>query len=439
MRSNYKRLGDYVDVVNKRNKKLEVETLLGVSIRKVLMPSIANTIGTNMTTYKIIKRNQFAYGPVTSRNGEKISIAILDEYDEAIVSQAYTVFKIKDEKALNPEYLMMWFRRPEFDRYARYKSHGSAREIFDWNEMLETELPIPSIEKQQEIVKEYNVVKNRIVLNEQLNQNLEETAQALYKHWFVDFEFPVCKESHPKLVSGSQPLGYKTAGGKMVFNEKLDKEIPVGWIVGNMEKICSIEDGDRGKNYPKTADFLDDGYCLFLNAGNVTKLGFDFSNNIYVTKERDEFLRKGKLKRKDVVLTTRGTVGNIAYYSDKLDFENVRINSGMVILRNPEVSYFLYTKMKSAEMRDLIINHLSGSAQPQLPITDIKRIEFPLPNKQTGLIEIFNSIVTPLQNLIDDKNLHIRYLNQLQDLLLSKMARVKEEKKIVNKQFLLCN
>src|SRR5690554_2502039 len=129
MRSNYKRLGNYIQIVNKRNKKLEAETLLGVSIRKVLMPSIANTIGTNMTTYKIIKRNQFAYGPVTSRNGDKISIAILDEYDEAIVSQAYTVFKIIDENALNPEYLMMWFRRPEFDRYARYKSHGSAREI----------------------------------------------------------------------------------------------------------------------------------------------------------------------------------------------------------------------------------------------------------------------------------------------------------------------
>ena len=127
-------------------------------------------------------------------------------------------------------------------------------------------------------------------------------------------------------------------------------------------------------------------------------------------------------------MTTRGTVGNIGYYNDKLDFENVRINSGMVILRNPKISFFLYTKMKSAEMKDLIMNHLSGSAQPQLPITDIKRMEFPLPRKGSNLIEKFNSKVTPLQNSIDDKNLQIRYLNQLQSLFLSKMARVEENK-----------
>lgn len=133
MRLNYKRLGAYIRVVNNRNSNLEVDTLLGVSIRKVLMPSIANTVGTNMNTYKIIEKGQFAYGPVTSRNGDKISIALLNEHDKAIVSQAYTVFEVIDENLLNPEYLMMWFRRPEFDRYARFKSHGSAREIFDWN------------------------------------------------------------------------------------------------------------------------------------------------------------------------------------------------------------------------------------------------------------------------------------------------------------------
>ena len=259
--------------------------------------------------------------------------------------------------------------------------------------------------------------KNRIKLNEEINQKLEETAQALYKHWFVDFEFP-----------NTEGKPYKSFGGKLIYNEELDREIPEGWIASSIDEICDIQDGDRGKNYPKKEEFSDDGYCLFLNAGNVTKSGFDFSNNSFVNKEKDELLRKGKLKRKDVVMTTRGTVGNIGYYNDKLDFENVRINSGMVILRNPKISFFLYTKMKSAEMKDLIMNHLSGSAQPQLPITDIKRMEFPLPRKGSNLIEKFNSKVTPLQNSIDDKNLQIRYLNQLQSLFLSKMARVEENK-----------
>ena len=180
MGSNYKKLGPYIQVVNERNSNLNGNILLGVSIRKCFMPSIANTIGTDMSTYKLIKKNQFAYGPVTSRNGDKISVAILEDYDNALVSQAYVVFEIIDTNELDPEYLMMWFRRPEFDRYARFKSHGSAREIFDWSEMCDTELPIPSIEKQREIVKEYNTIVNRIALNEKLIQKLEETAQAIY-------------------------------------------------------------------------------------------------------------------------------------------------------------------------------------------------------------------------------------------------------------------
>src|SRR5690554_6197576 len=151
MQSNYKSLGSYIQEVNVRNNELRVDRLLGVSIQKVLMPSIANTIGTDMRSYKILKKNQFAYGPVTSRNGDKISIALLEEFDQAIVSQAYTPFEITDTNKLHPEYLMMWFRRPEFDRYARFMSHGSAREIFGWDEMCNTLLPIPSIEKQREI------------------------------------------------------------------------------------------------------------------------------------------------------------------------------------------------------------------------------------------------------------------------------------------------
>ena len=226
MRSNYKKLGQYIKEVNIRNSDLSVNTLLGVSVKKVFIPSIANTVGTNFRRYKVVNKNQFTYIPDTSRRGDKIGIAMLEEYDSVLVSQAYTVFEITDETKLLPEYLMMWFRRPEFDRYARYKSHGSVREIFDWDEMCEVELPIPSPEKQQEIVNEYKTITDRIALNEKLNQKLEETAQALYKHWFVDFEFP---------DSNGNP--YKSSGGKMVYNEELDKEIPEGWEVEYLGNI----------------------------------------------------------------------------------------------------------------------------------------------------------------------------------------------------------
>ena len=182
----HKRLGDYISEVDVRNRDLSVTTLLGVSISKEFIPSIANTIGTDMSTYKIVRKGQFAYGPVTSRNGDKVSIALLANEDTAIISQAYTVFEVKDTNELLPEYLMMWFRRPEFDRYARFHSHGSAREIFDWSEMCDVMLPIPSIERQKEIVAEYETLSKRIRLNKQMISTLEATTQILYRKMFVD-------------------------------------------------------------------------------------------------------------------------------------------------------------------------------------------------------------------------------------------------------------
>lgn len=185
-KENYRRLGDYIREVDVRNRDLEVKELLGVSISKEFIPSIANTIGTDMSFYKVVEPLQFAYGPVTSRNGDKVSIALYTGKGKIIISQAYTVFEVKNQDELLPEYLMMWFRRPEFDRYARFKSHGSAREIFSWEEMCDVFLPIPPIEQQRKIVTEYEAVSRRIRLNEQTIARLEETAQALYHKMFVD-------------------------------------------------------------------------------------------------------------------------------------------------------------------------------------------------------------------------------------------------------------
>ena len=181
MKSNYKRLGDYIRQVDVRNKDERVKRLLGVSIDKVFIESIANTVGTDMSVYKIVKRGQFAYGPVTSRNGDKVSIALLTE-EECIISSSYTVFEITDAKKLLPEYLNLWFKRPEFDRYARFHSHGSAREIFDWEEMCNVELPVPPIEEQEKIVDAYQKIETRIALKKKINENLEAQALCLYSN-----------------------------------------------------------------------------------------------------------------------------------------------------------------------------------------------------------------------------------------------------------------
>ena len=164
---------------------MKVSHLLGLSIDKCFIESIANTIGTDFRPYKIVKKGQFAYGPVTSRNGEKITIALLEE-PECIISSSYAVFEITDTSKLLPEYLMLWFSRPEFDRYARYKSHGSVREIFDWDEMCRVELPVPDIKEQQKIVDTYNAITNRIRIKQKINENLEKTAQAIYRKMFIE-------------------------------------------------------------------------------------------------------------------------------------------------------------------------------------------------------------------------------------------------------------
>lgn len=171
MKSNYKKLGDYIRLVDERNTNGSVTRLLGVSIEKKFIESIANTIGTDMSIYKIVREGQFAYGPVTSRNGDKVSIALLEE-EKCIISSSYSVFEIVNMQELLPEYLNLWFKRPEFDRYARFHSHGSAREIFDWEEMCNVELPIPEIEEQRKIVEAYNTIERRIALKRKINDNL---------------------------------------------------------------------------------------------------------------------------------------------------------------------------------------------------------------------------------------------------------------------------
>lgn len=172
MKAGYKRLGKYIRQVDTRNVEGKKDNLLGVSVQKTFIPSIANTVGTDFTKYKVVKREQFTYIPDTSRRGDKIGIALLRDYDKGLVSNVYTVFEIVDKNKLLPEYLMLWFSRAEFDRYARFKSHGSVREVMDWDEMCKVELPIPSIEEQKAIVRIYQIIAKRIELKRKINDNL---------------------------------------------------------------------------------------------------------------------------------------------------------------------------------------------------------------------------------------------------------------------------
>ena len=198
MKSNYKRLGEYIRQIDVRNKDDDRYDLLGVSVEKCFINSIANTVGTDWHNYKIIKKGQFCYIPDTSRRGDKIGIAHLTDREIGLVSAVYTVFEVWKEE-LVPEYLMLWFKRPEFDRYARFHSHGSVREIFDWEEMCNVELPIPAIEEQKAIVNAYETIERRIALKRKINDNLAESIRTLFRRIFIQSDqanlFPIGKFS----------------------------------------------------------------------------------------------------------------------------------------------------------------------------------------------------------------------------------------------------
>ena len=379
MPSNYKRLGDYIQEVNIRNRDLSNIPLLGVSIKKVLMPSIANIIGTDMSTYKLIKKNQFAYGPVTSRNGDKISIALLEEYDNAMVSQAYTVFEIIDESKLLPEYLMMWFRRPEFDRYARFMSHGSAREIFSWTEMCETLLPTPTLEKQQEIVREYNTIQNRIAVNNQMISKLEETAQAIYKQWFVDFEFP-----------NENDLPYKSYGGEMIKSEL--GEIPMGWNIGTLENLYKFQYG-LGNTNPNN-----NGQYPIYGAGGVIG-GYD------------------KYNSEDAPV-----IGHMGAYCGAVVFafgkHYVTYNGVICQAKTEKHKWFSYLSLLS---KDLMSN-TRGSSQPFISYDMLYEIQIIIPNEK--VTDEFDYLVNKLFKEINLTLLESQKLGELKELLLAKMTRV---------------
>jgi type I restriction enzyme S subunit len=397
MKSSYKKLGNYIQVVNKRDTNKTVDKLLGVSIRKVLIPSIANIIGTDMSTYKIIQKNQFAYGPVTSRNGDKISVAILEDYNEAIVSQAYTVFEVIDKKELLPEYLMMWFRRPEFDRYARFKSHGSAREIFDWAEMCDTELPIPSPEKQREIVSEHNIIQNRIELNNQLISRLEETAQAIYKQWFVDFEFP-----------DENGLPYKSNGGEMVWCQELEKEIPEDWNIDNLSSYAKYSDNRININ-----NFLPTKYISTENMLQNKK-------GIVVSDEIPNVTTVTKFASNDILIS------NIRPYLKKIwfaDFEGGCSNDVLCIVTlNQKHSYFIYNTLE----QDYFFNYvMAGSKGTKMPRGDkqwIMDFKIPIPSVFTlDKFSEFSEKSMSLRKVIEYEN---QKLEDLKELLLAKMTKV---------------
>ena len=388
MKEGYRLLGDFIRQVDVRNTDGKEENLFGVSVQKMFIPSIANTVGTDFTKYKVVKRGQFTYIPDTSRRGDKIGIALLTDYDEGLVSNIYTVFEVKDENELLPEYLMLWFSRPEFDRYARFKSHGSVREIMDWDEMCKVELPVPSIDKQRSIVKAYQTITERIDLKRRKNDNLEATAQAVFQDQFSSYY-------------------------------GCDK-LPEGYSIVSLDSLCTVK---GGKRLPADCELLDDPtehpYIRVRDVGGSRYVCLTDQFQ-YIDEETHQAISRYIVNTGDIVISIVGTIGLLGKIHSSLDKANLTENCVKLAgIHTVTSDYLYYTLCYKKQIKEIDLLTV-GAVQAKLPMYNIQSMKILVP--PTKVISDFQKKMNALDEQIEANTMEIQKLNELRSVLLAKLS-----------------
>ena len=358
--ADYKRLGDYIREVNVRNRDLKVTALVGLTIDKAFIPSVANVIGTDLSNYKIIRKEQFACSLMQVSRDGKMPIAMFEE-DEAIMSPAYPMFEVIDKSILMPQYLMMWFSRSEFDREASYYAVGGVRGSLTWEDFSNMRLPIPSIDRQREIVAEYETLTRRIRLNEQMIQKLETATQALYHKMFVD---------------------------------GIDKEnLPEGWRMGTLGEIAQI---NSGKTCLDKSDTKDEMYSYPV-AGASGIIGFSSTYNY-----DEKLMTTGRV----------GTLGVVNRYNQKMYMAD-----NVLIVRS-NVYEYCYQVLKALDYSEIT----KGGVQSLITQTDLNNMYIVIPPREILLqYEVQTSTIF---YQVDNEKKENEKLIELQSLLLAKMGNI---------------
>lgn len=367
-KKDYKRLGDYIREVDVRNRDLEVKLSQGISNEKYFQQP--KQVAINPYNDKIVRKGQFAFNRATTRNGNKISIAYREEED-CTVSASYCVFDVKNEDILSPKYLMMWFRRPEFDRYAIYHSHGSAHEYFTFENMCDVELPIPSIEQQRKIVAEYETISRRIFLNEQMITRLEETAQTLYRKMFVD---------------------------------GIDKEnLPEGWRIKTLGDVAHILDYKRKPLSAEQRTLIKGRYPYFGAMSIIDYIDDYIFDGVYLLFAED-----------GVNVVDENGHPNLQYVYGKFWLNNhAHIMQGNDIVSTE----YLYLALKES----IVIHLVTGAAQPKINQENMSTIPIIVPPQI--VMQQFNQKICLIFNYKKLKETENIELIRLQSLLLAKMRQ----------------
>ncbi len=368
----YKQLGKYIELVQERNKGAANANLMGVSIAKKFIPSIANIIGTDLSSYRIVHPGNFAFCPVTSRNGDKITIARYRGKEDCIISQAYLTFRVKDENELDPEYLMMWVARPEFDRYARFHSHGSVREIFSWEEMCNVYMPIPDIGEQRKIVAEYKSIEKSIENNNHLIKVLEDTAKAIYHHTFVE---------------GIDP-----------------ENLPEEWMWGKLSGIAKVNMGQSPE-----------GECLNMNGnGKIfyqgrTDFGVRFPDIRVYTTETKKYASVY-----DILMSVRAPVGDL-----NITRKACAIGRGIAAITPKKGQSFVFYTLLNQTMQFKKSND-EGTIFGSIGKDELNDLKVLVPKE--NLIAEFNGKVEKIDDCIDSVDEENNILHKIKNLLLSKLS-----------------
>ena len=384
MKNNYRKLGDYIQPVDVRNSDLKVSHLLGVSVEKRFIESIANTIGTDFSKYKIVRRGQFTYIPDTSRRGDKIGIALLTDFDEGLVSNIYTVFEITDTTKLLPEYLMLWFSRPEFDRYARYKSHGSVREIFDWDEMCRVELPVPDLKEQEKIVNTYNAITKRIQLKQKINENLEKTA-------ILKFE-------------------------NMLDNESLEKKSI------KIESICEVK---GGKRLPLDSYLIENRNSHpYIRIRDIKENCFVMLNNefLYVDDETQKEIARYITETNDLLISIVGTIGLTVLVHKSLDKANLTENCVKLTKMKNLIPEYVLIYLRTKAGQSAILQATVGAVQAKLPLKNIQNLD--LPFFEDSIMKEYNDFLRKTFTCISNNLEEIIQLQSFRQLVISCISGV---------------
>ena len=379
----YKSIEELVERVDERNIDSKINNLIGVSIDKCFIKSVANTNGTDLSKYKIIRRNDFAVSLMQVSRDSKIPVARLDDCDVAIMSPAYPIFRIKDTSVCLPEYLDMWFKRPEFDREAAFIAVGGVRGSMPWEEFAKMRLPVPTMEKQKEIIAAYKVVTDRIALKQKINDNLVEALSAVYKELFSDTETQYPKVSLQqvcnKIGSGATPKGGKAA-------------------------------------------YIDEGISL-VRSTNVFDFRFEYSDLAHINQNQADILANVTVEPNDVLFNITGvSVARCCMVPD--DVLPARVNQHVMIIRpikGENMSYYIMFTLCSTDNKTKLLGiGQSGSTREAINKQELESFEIPLPDNNS--INKFGKAAKHVYEHIHCSIREIHALEEIKTILLAQLS-----------------